>query len=32
MPPGPLSMFLAAGFVVLGLALLILQAMAFFWN
>jgi len=32
MPPGPLSMFLTAGFVVLGLTLLMLQAMAFFWN
>jgi len=25
-------MFLTAGFVVLGLTLLMLQAMAFFWN
>jgi hypothetical protein len=27
-----LSMLLAAGFVALGLALLMLQAMAFFWS
>jgi hypothetical protein len=32
MPSGCLSMLLAAGFVALGLALLMLQAMAFFWN
>jgi len=32
MPPGSLSMFLAAGFVVPGLTLLMFQAMAFFWN
>jgi len=32
MPSGCLSMLLAAGFVVLGLTLLMFQAMAFFWN
>jgi len=32
MPSGCLTMFLAAGFVVLGLTLLMFQAMAFFWN
>ena len=32
MPPDLLSIFLAASYVALGLILIMLQAMAFFWN